>query len=344
MRFFSRAFASLGLPPLTPPSHTRPPAASNNASYLATTRIPSVLSYFAFSGLVVQAVDLFVPVLGDAGAPLAAPSTLGGALWLDQGRYALQWAAMAALAAIYLGVQFLWPVPGCPTGYLGAGGLADGGAYPACTGGAHRVWDSAIFGVHFDQHPTCSGSDGVYQCGPHDPEGALGGLSAAWMAWLGLVAGRALVLQRELAGSSGGAARPLAARLLASAALLCLVGGALCGFRKEGGWIPVNKNLWSPSFVLILAGWANALLAGFFALVDAAKLWDGAPFRFVGANSLAVYFISETLHKSAPFVTFWNENQDFASHAESLTSNAIFVASLLVVARFWHLHGWSYNV
>ena len=305
-----------------------------------------MLSYFAFSGAVIQFVDAYVPVLGEAGAPLASPSSLLGALWQEQGRYAAQWAVMGGLGAIYLGVQFLWPVPGCPTGYLGAGGLADGGAYPTCTGGAHRVWDSALFGAHFDQHPTCSGSDGVYQCGPHDPEGALGGLSAAWMAWLGLVAGRALVLQRELAGegASRAAARPLAARLLAAAAALCLLGGALCGFRKEGGWIPVNKNLWSPSFVLILAGWANALLAALFAVVDAAKWWDGAPFRFVGANSLAVYFISETLHKTAPLVTYWNDQGNFQSHAQSLTSNAIGVAALVVVARFWHLHGWSYNV
>ena len=106
----------------------------------------------------------------------------------------------------------------------------------------------------------------------------------------------------------------------------------------------MNKNLWSPSFVLILAGWANAILAGLFVVVDARKWWDGAPFRFVGANSLAVYLVSETLKKNAPFVTYWSSQGNFASHAQSLTSNAAFVVTLLVVARFWHLHGWSYNV
>lgn len=100
----------------------------------------------------------------------------------------------------------------------------------------------------------------------------------------------------------------------------------------------------SPSFVLLLAGWANLLLAGTFALVDAAQAWDGAPFRFVGANSLAIYLTSELLAKHVPFVTYFNASGDWASHSEALASNCLFVVALLVLARFWNLHGWSYNV
>ena len=118
----------------------------------------------------------------------------------------------------------------------------------------------------------------------------------------------------------------------------------MCGFKKEGGWIPVNKNLWSPSFVLLLAGFANALLAINFVGIDALKLWDGAPFRFVGANSLAIYLTSELLCKRAPFLLYFNATNDWATHSEALASNALVVVVLLIIARFWHLHGWSYNV
>jgi hypothetical protein len=66
-------------------------------------------------------VDALVPV---GALPEAAPASLAAALYVDIGRYAAQWAAMGALGAVYLLTSFFLPVPGCPTGYLGAGGLA----------------------------------------------------------------------------------------------------------------------------------------------------------------------------------------------------------------------------
>ena len=72
------------------------------------------------------------------------------------------------------------------TGYLGAGGLADNGAYKlnTCTGGAHRAIDIWLFGEHHIYHgggaqPTSAATcSGVYQCNVYDPEGALGFISA----------------------------------------------------------------------------------------------------------------------------------------------------------------------
>lgn len=321
----------------------------NSPLFLGHARIPSVLGYFAVSGALINMIDVLVPVLGTEEDDSAPPTTLLGSLWLDFGRYAWQWCAMGVIGAIYLGIQFLLPVAGCPTGYLGPGGLADNNAFGLCTGGAHHYIDNQLFGPnHIDSSPTCSGTDGVYQCSAHDPEGALGALSATWMAWLGLVAGRALVLQRDFASRVGGdsrsISRSIASRWAASAIVLCTIAGLMCGFKKEGGWIPVNKNLWSPSFVLLLAGFANALLAINFVGIDALKLWDGAPFRFVGANSLAIYLTSELLCKRAPFLLYFNATNDWATHSEALASNALVVVVLLIIARFWHLHGWSYNV
>jgi heparan-alpha-glucosaminide N-acetyltransferase len=43
--------------------------------------------------------------------------------------------------------------------------------------------------------------------------------------------------------------------------VLGIAAGALCGFTKEGGTIPVNKNLWSLSFVLATSSMAYAVFA-----------------------------------------------------------------------------------
>ena len=40
-------------------------------------------------------------------------------------------------------------------GYVGPGGIADGGLYPNCTGGAAGYIDRLLFGSHMYQHPTC---------------------------------------------------------------------------------------------------------------------------------------------------------------------------------------------
>ena len=43
--------------------------------------------------------------------------------------------------------------------------------------------------------------------------------------------------------------------------LLAVLGGLLCGFSKEGGLIPINKNLWSLSYVLVTGSMSFFLLA-----------------------------------------------------------------------------------
>lgn len=47
------------------------------------------------------------------------------------------------------------PVPNCPVGYLGPGGLADNGKYVNCTGGAAGYLDRLIFGSHMYKRPSC---------------------------------------------------------------------------------------------------------------------------------------------------------------------------------------------
>lgn len=74
------------------------------------------------------------------------------------------------LVSTHTCLTFLLPVPGCPTGYLGPGGLADNSSYFNCTGGAAGYIDREVFSVnHIYQNPT---SQKIYHSDiPYDPEG-----------------------------------------------------------------------------------------------------------------------------------------------------------------------------
>lgn len=82
---------------------------------------------------------------------------------------------------------------------------------------------------------------------------------------------------------------------------LTAIGGALTGVQWFDGPIPVCKNLWTLSFVCVMAGWGFFCLIGLYYLIDVWNLWDGAPFFFVGMNSILVYLLHEILEGQVPF-------------------------------------------
>jgi len=331
----------------------------NNGVNLSEWRIPGVLQYFAISYLVIGLLETFLhpsqlyeSYNDEREKKSKTVKTLIDALNMDITPYLVQWCVMIMIAVTYICLQsFLILDPGCPTGYIGAGGLADNGKYfgLGCTGGAHRKLDGLIFGFHHvyhynapDGNPKSSATcNDVYNCDVHDPEGFLGSLSAMWMCWLGLQAGRVLVNYKHLAnGPNGikGTLQPFLNRWLTYSAILALLGGILCGFKKEGGLIPVNKNLWSPSMVLVLSGFAFFNLSVFYTIVDVYKLWSGAPFLFMGSNSILIYFGSESFESNLPFTIFLGEGP--TNHAAQLASNLIGVTSWIAVARYAYLKEW----
>jgi predicted acyltransferase len=115
---------------------------------------------------------------------------------------------------------------------------------------------------------------------PYDPEGLLlSHVSATVNALLGYLAGRWLMQDRFNGWLRSGVL------LVAGAVLLAL------------GWLwnlafPVNKELWTSSFVLVTCGWGAMLLAVFYAVVDVARLRRLAwPLAVIGANAILIYFV-----------------------------------------------------
>lgn len=115
----------------------------------------------------------------------------------------------------------------------------------------------------------------------YDPEGLLSTIPAIVTSLLGIFTGRLLLSDRadKLRG------------------MLLMGLGLLAAGTAWGLVFPVNKALWTSSFVLVTAGWANLVLALIYYLTDVKGLKFGSIFRYAGANAITVYFLSSFITK-----------------------------------------------
>ncbi len=118
---------------------------SGSQNDFRTLRIPGVLQRFALTYLAAGCLEaVFTP------RELPDPDGFDPASKrrhvLDLAISLPQMAIVSCALALHVLLTFLLPVPGCPTGYLGPGGIQDGGRYFNCTGGAAGHIDLAIFG------------------------------------------------------------------------------------------------------------------------------------------------------------------------------------------------------
>jgi predicted acyltransferase len=119
-----------------------------------------------------------------------------------------------------------------------------------------------------------------------DPEGVLSTLPAVATALLGLLAGTWLRAPHAPRAKAAG---------FVLGGLATFVLGILWG-EAAPAWLlfPVNKNLWSPSFVLLTAGLASTLFGLTWWIADVRGLRGGSgPFVTYGRNAIAVYVASE---------------------------------------------------
>ena len=164
--------------------------------------------------------------------------------------------AAAVLLAGYWALMAFAPVPGYGTGRLDIeGNLA---AYV----------DRAVLGSHTWKHNP-----------GWDPEGPLSTLPAIATTLFGIAAGELLrsrlTWPQKLAGLMAGGAVGLSL-------------GHIWGL-----WFPINKNLWTSSYSLFMAGLAAVCLALCIWIVDV-KGWKdwSKPFVWLGRNAIALFVLS----------------------------------------------------
>lgn len=187
---------------------------------------------------------------------------------------------VSVLLLIWLGVVYLLPVPGCPSGYMGPGGLEDGGRYYNCTGGATAYIDRLLLGENH-LYATPSQVQIYKTVKNNDPEGLLGILTSVVLGYFGTIAGRVLLFYQN------GIRHSLT--FLAWSLVTLVLFGALTQFDMEGGFIPVVRNLWTLSFMLISASTAFLILTILCVVIEINEFWNGNPFVYVGCNSFFVY-------------------------------------------------------
>ena len=121
----------------------------------------------------------------------------------------------------------------------------------------------------------CLMSGHLYFAG-FDPEGLLSTLPAVVTAMLG-----------QFTGEFVRSGRPHKTLSMLGAAVVLLGLGLLWSI-----WLPVNKSLWTSSFVLVVAAYSLALFALFYYLIDVRgwKKW-AFPLEVIGLNSITIYML-----------------------------------------------------
>jgi predicted acyltransferase len=140
-----------------------------------------------------------------------------------------------------------------------------------------------------------------------DPEGLLSDIPALGTTLLGLLTSLWLRSQREVKTKALG---------LAAGAAACLASGYLWSI-----WFPLNKKMWTSSYVLVAAGWSLVAFTLAFWAVEL-KGWNkvqgkgGAltravvwPWLVFGSNAIAAYMVSELLPGIAGIFRFTSDGR-----------------------------------
>ena len=162
-----------------------------------------------------------------------------------------------------------------------------------------------------------------------DPEGLLSTMPAIVSALIGVFAGEWLRSERSQAVK-------LAGMLIAG------VAGIAAG-ELWGQWFPINKNLWTSSYVVFTGGFALLLLAACYWSVEMRgwRTW-GKPFVWYGSNAIVVYALSSlagkisiSVHVGGVLLKTWLYTKLFAPLASPIRASLMW-ASAYVIA-FWIL-------
>ena len=179
------------------------------------------------------------------------------AIYLCAGWRAQLWWLAGLLAAYWL-IMALAPVPG-----LGAGVLTKEGNFAAYI-------DRMVLGAH------------TWRGLPWDPEGIVSTIPAIASCLFGILTGELLQTQWTAGEKT--------AWLFVGGNLLMAAGAVM------NIWLPINKNLWTSSYAVFMAGLAMDVFAVLYWLVDVKgyRRW-AKPFAIYGTNAITVFMLSGIL-------------------------------------------------
>ena len=239
-------------------------------------------------------------------ARIAVVYLLTGAAYLYLGRRSRAVLVVAILLG-YWAAMTLIPVPG-----YGAGNLTPDGALSAFI-------DRQLMYEH------------LWVKHRWDPEGLLSTFPAMCSALLGVFCGEWLSSARTAMQKLGG---------MAIAAVVGLALGKFWGWR-----FPINKNLWTSSYVLFTAGFALLVLGVCYWLTEI-KHWRawGKPFLWLGTNAIAIFALSTFVAKCSIVFKFnaggkavtlhqWTYDHWFAPFGQPINASLAF--ALAFTAVFW---------
>lgn len=226
-------------------------------------------------------------------------------LWLKTPKKLLS--AVAVLCALHVGLLLLFAGPE--------------GAF-SLEGNFGRRFDNAILGEGHVYHGY-----GI----PFDPEGFFGALTGTCTVILGYLTGSIIRNSAKRYEESG---LPTDSPAGVSAKIFSLAAGSLLLGLILSIWVPVNKSLWSISYVFYSAGWAAFVLALLVYLIDA-RGWEKPfyPFKALGMNALAMYVLSGLLMKINAIYIGWDYNAVFGANENmSLLFASLYVLIHLIIA------------
>jgi len=175
------------------------------------------------------------------------------------------------------------------------------------------------------------GSQHLYKGGPFDPEGLFSTLPAVVTVLTGYFTGEWLRVQQIKTRTSIN---------LAICGLCCVVIGHLWGFI-----FPINKQLWTSSYVVFTAGWALLLLAVCYETIEVRDWKWGRPFEIMGLNAIFLFVASGIVARillkthigrgeSAPSTYTWIYENWFLPWAGPLNGSLAFAVTAVL---FWWL-------
>ena len=157
-----------------------------------------------------------------------------------------------------------------------------------------------------------------------DPEGLLSDLPAIGTALIGILTGLWLRSKRSVPAKAGG---------LAGASILSLALGYLWSLE-----FPLNKNMWTSSFVLVAAGYSLALFAFTYWAIEQRGWRTGWtwPWLVFGSNAIAAYMFSELLPSA-----LWSIRFHAAGHPTDAMSWAFLHTFEHIPNRGWAAFAYS---